>query len=305
MSVEQDEQMLELVTDALRDGPGSPAWGRAISAVGVSGGDELALLARVHQRLQSGKRWRQVRPGIGFTRKVMDAVDQQADASVRATGPATVIAILCGALVLIVIAMLIPVLLSHAKPPATNSDELSNVYFSTPWVQSQFDNTIGGEWKAIGSLPIHAAQGVRLAKALGKLGGDWGIESVQSLPATQTFSFAITMDIPLDGVMAQVFITDQQGELAAVVDSDHVQVMLPGGQLAAAVPRGKNRQEQLRWLVGPKTAAMEIDGRRIWTGPNGLSADQPRFIGVRFVAHGNVGQDTAIQNIDVRTSSGK
>jgi hypothetical protein len=303
MKAEEDEQLLQVISDALRDGPGTPAWEQATRAIDAGDGDELDALYRVRQRIESGKRWRQVRPGIGFTRKLMDAVDQQSEANVRSTGPATIIAFFCGVLVLAGIAVLVPMLLSHAKVPAKNDDELSNVYFATPWVQSDFANAVGGDWRVTGNLEVKAAHGLRVAGPIGKDGGQWGIVSVQSLSADQFFAFASKIDLPSDGTIAQVFVTDQKNELAGVINADQVQVMLPGAQLASATPRPKEGAIQVRWIVGPASAALEIDGQRVWAGANDLSGDEPRFVGVRFLVHTDAGGEAAIETVDVKTKN--
>jgi hypothetical protein len=289
MKAEEDEQLLELVSNALRDGPGSVAWEQATSMIDAGEGEELAALYRVRQRIESGKRWRQVRPGVGFTRKLMDAVDQQSEANVRSTGPATIIAILCGVLVLVGIAVLVPMLLSHAKVPE-------------PWVQSDFANAVGGDWRVTGNLEVKASHGLRAVGPINGDGGQWGIQSVKSFPADQSFSFAATVDVPNDGTTAQVFVTNQENELGAMIDGQQVRVMLPGAQLAIT-PRPKNGSVQIRWLIGPSSETLELDGKQIWAGTNDLSGDQPRFIGVRFLVQGPAGSGAAIENVDVRTKN--
>jgi hypothetical protein len=301
MKAEENEQLLQIISDALRDGPGSHAWEQAMSAVDAEEGHELDALYRARERLESGKRWRQVRPGVGFTRKLMDAVDQQSEANVRSTGPATVIAILCGVLVLAGIAALVPMLLSHAKVPATNSDELSNVYFATPWVQSDFANAVGGDWQVTGNLAVEASHGLR-AKFPSRVDSQWGIISVQSLGADQFFSFSTKLDVP-SGVVAQIFVNDSKGELAAVIDGDHVQIMLPGAQLASSVPCPAHSALQIRWLIGPASAALELNGQRVWAGANDLTSGQVRFIGIRFLVPGHVGNFATIENVDVKTKN--
>jgi hypothetical protein len=82
-----------------------------------------------------------------------------------------------------------------------------------------------------------------------------------------------------------------------------VQVMLPGAQLASATPRPKEGAIQVRWIVGPASAALEIDGQRVWAGANDLSGDEPRFVGVRFLVHTDAGGEAAIETVDVKTKN--
>ena len=69
---------LKLLTDALRAGPASPQWHEAVTqlrAGGVNGSDasadEYRLLVAARENLESGREYRSVRAGPGFTRKVM------------------------------------------------------------------------------------------------------------------------------------------------------------------------------------------------------------------------------------------
>lgn len=109
-SIESDEKLLERVTDALRAGPGTLAWQRVLEELGVDasggtasgaeesaglgggrgggrGGDpsgvreETELLLRVRERLAMGRNWREIAAGEGFTRKLMQRIDQQPQAA--------------------------------------------------------------------------------------------------------------------------------------------------------------------------------------------------------------------------------
>ncbi|HEY1683913.1 MAG TPA: hypothetical protein VGG19_04045 [Tepidisphaeraceae bacterium] len=302
MKAENDEQVLQIVSDALRDGPGSPAWQEATQLIDATDGQELDALYRVRQRLESGKRWRQVRPGVGFTRKVMEAVDHQSDATVRSTGPATIIAILCGLLIVIILAALVPMLFSPAKAPQQNTTDFDNIYFSTPWLTSDFADSIGGEWNVTGNNPVAASHGLH-AKLPNRQDTQWAIVSAQSLNPDQFFSFTTRLDIPTDGTIAQVFITDQKNQLAAVINATNVQIMLPGNQLETTLPRPTDPALQVRWLIGPASAALEINNHRAWAGSNNLTSNQPRSIGIRFLITPHTGTAAGIENVDVRTKS--
>src|SRR5271163_3651417 len=72
------DPFLQLLTDALRAGPGSPEWHQAVARVkaGETGqDDEYALLVQARENLASGKEYRQVRAGAGFTRTMMANID--------------------------------------------------------------------------------------------------------------------------------------------------------------------------------------------------------------------------------------
>lgn len=306
MKAEQDEQLLQLVSDALRDGPGSAAWQEAVRLIDPADGQELDALYSVRQRLESGKRWRQIRPGTNFTRKVMDAVDQQSDASVRPTGPATIIAILCGLLVLVVIAALVPMLISHSATPPVTKDAFANVFFSNQLVKSDFEKSIGGEWKVTGTAPIKADHGLRSTQAINNVPLPWGLISTQALPADSFFDFSVTLDFPPLGGAAEVFLSDGDHEIVATMDGVNVQVVLPKNGpdvVLAMAPRSANTVINLRWLVGPDLAVLEMDGRRIWQGENHLSKSAGRFVGMRFLPTGRTGHQDGIEKVEVRTKN--
>jgi hypothetical protein len=55
----ESEQFMTLLTDALRAGPGSPEWHQAVGALRASGGakgaDEMQMLVRAREDLESGR----------------------------------------------------------------------------------------------------------------------------------------------------------------------------------------------------------------------------------------------------------
>src|SRR3954471_10048772 len=78
-NVEADP-MFQLLTDALRAGPGSPEWHQAVGklrAGGMEHGDEYQMLIDAREHLESGKEYRSVRAGAGFTRKLLDGIDRE------------------------------------------------------------------------------------------------------------------------------------------------------------------------------------------------------------------------------------
>jgi hypothetical protein len=76
----ESDQFLKLLTDALRAGPGSPQWHEAVGQLRADGSteaDEYRLLLQAREDLESGREYRSVRAGAGFTRKVMDGIEQE------------------------------------------------------------------------------------------------------------------------------------------------------------------------------------------------------------------------------------
>src|SRR4051812_15190573 len=78
-----DEKMFELVTDALRAGPGSPQWHQAMVLVRESGAesggeDDHTVLLAARGHLERGGEYRSVGGGGGFPGKVMEGVEKEA-----------------------------------------------------------------------------------------------------------------------------------------------------------------------------------------------------------------------------------
>src|SRR6476619_7514162 len=60
----ESDPKLELLTDALRAGPGTPQWRQALGAVEhTPGSDEFKALYTARERLASGRGYREVRAG--------------------------------------------------------------------------------------------------------------------------------------------------------------------------------------------------------------------------------------------------
>src|SRR3954468_17901210 len=102
----ETDAFLELLTDALRAGPGSPAWHEALQRLrsgGVDHADEYRLLVTAREHLESGRSYRSVRAGTGFTQRLMTAIDEEPTRGARTPSVTTVIAIGAAAVMLIVV----------------------------------------------------------------------------------------------------------------------------------------------------------------------------------------------------------
>src|SRR6185312_5862641 len=95
----ESDPFFQLLTEALRAGPGSAQWGEAVTKLrdgGVEGADEYRLIIRAREDLEKGRDFRKVTAGPQFTHKVLEAVAQEGR---RRNGipTATIVAILSGA----------------------------------------------------------------------------------------------------------------------------------------------------------------------------------------------------------------
>src|SRR5258708_1693394 len=112
----QSEQFMTLLTDALRSGPGSPERHQAGELLRASeqNVDEYTLLYKAREHLESGKEFRTVRAGTGFTRKVLEQIEEQAKAPAVPT--ANLIALLAAGAILAVVAVVGFMLLRGSTP---------------------------------------------------------------------------------------------------------------------------------------------------------------------------------------------
>src|SRR4051812_4481841 len=103
----QSDEFMTLLTDALRAGPGSPEWSQAVKTLRASDQnvDEFTLLSQAREHLESGKDYRSVRAGPGFTRKLLAGIDEEA----KGTGgvpTAGIIALLAAGTLLVIVAII-------------------------------------------------------------------------------------------------------------------------------------------------------------------------------------------------------
>ena len=66
-AIDDKDPLLVLLTEALRAGPGSPAWHQAISTLRADQPEmaEYKMLLTAREHLESGRRYRSVRAGSG------------------------------------------------------------------------------------------------------------------------------------------------------------------------------------------------------------------------------------------------
>ena len=158
----ESEQFMTLLTDALRAGPGSPEWHQAVGVLRASGGaagaDEYQMLVRAREDLESGRDYRAVKAGPGFTRKVMRAIEEEGQGKARGLPSANLIAILATGVILAVVVVIAVSMFRTPAGPTSNGavEQLRGVYFINPVAQWSFEGggtEIGPEWKLVGEVP--------------------------------------------------------------------------------------------------------------------------------------------------------
>jgi hypothetical protein len=312
-----ESSQLQLLTDALRAGPGSPEWRAAMEAVGGSSSaeqDEYKLLYTARERLASGRQYREVRAGPGFTRRVFDAIDEQDDdsdgAMPRALPAANLIAAISALVILGVLAIVAWLIIPSTEVrQQQQAGDLSQTYFVNRIVDASFDTGLGTDWNAFGKLPVDAKTGLRPAPAAGEtahsfLGG--GVTHRRTIEANQPFAVEATVRIPkpTDDVIVQVFVTDSPTftgdnamtprEIAWLVRGTQASAATPDGAVEFAdTPVRAGQRINFRIAANQSDAAVEMNGRRLWSGPNQLDPKKPRTVGVRFLAQGKIDEKTA------------
>jgi hypothetical protein len=316
----EKDPFLVLLTDALRAGPGSPEWRDAVSRIKAGEGvDEYRLLIDAREALESGKDYRSVRAGAGFTKKLLTTIEQEQPAAKRSIPLAAIIAVLAGIVILSVIGVVAYQLYPRGTVAAGNSkaiDELASTYLPTQVLSTTFDKEIPVEWRTIGLLPIQVRDGLRAGSATvppnGYSGG--GIVTLVPIPPDQTVSLQVTLNIksPGEDLIPQVFVSNSPEfspdraisaqELVWELKGKEQHVVV-NGQVKAPTPLPAHTQTMtVRIVLNHDLGVVESDGHRLWAGPNALG-DQPRYLGIRFIrTDGKEVGDVSVQSARVQKS---
>ena len=317
----ENDPFLNLLAEALRAGPGTPQWREALAQLpgNGSGTDEYRRLIEAREALESGREYRSVRAGAGFTRKVMSELDTQPARSSSKIRIATVIAAL-SAIIIIGVAGLV---VYEVYPRTTHSDstqalnDLAATFLPTELSTTTFDGAaVPAGWRQIGSLPIVTSSGLKAGDATipanDYAGG--GIVLAVAAPAGKPVALQASVKVEKagDNLIPQLFVsTDSQFSTDRATSSQEVVWQLQGNRQKVVV-NGNVMQELaldsqsahiVRLVLKNDLAVVECDGKRIWAG-NSQLGDKPRFLGVRFIRTGkSAGGDVAIQSVKVLTTN--
>ncbi len=317
------DQFLSLLTEALRAGPGSPQWHEAVNQLKTStlaDADEYRMLVNAREHLESGRDYRSIRAGPGFTRKVMAAIDEEAAATPPSTAApsAGIIAIVAACGILAVVAIVIVMFFRGNPPPPKTASELQNTLFpqtvvSTDFTQSQ---AIPPEWRTFGLPPnistrsrglgaphVHAGLNEKDYR-----GG--GLYAARGLPPSQTFAFEATVRQarPTEQVVVQVFITDTPQfdqnpkastphELVTYVLGGGVNVAKPDGSIQGSGMRAKE-VNHIQIKIDKQFVIIENEGQTLYSGPHGLSDTKARYPGIRFLSKSS---DKPLEDVTVQS----
>jgi hypothetical protein len=322
----ESDQFLKLLTDALRAGPGSPQWHEAILRLqagqeGAGGTDEYRLLCDARLALESGKEYRSVRPGARFTRRVMDAISAEGNRAPRRFSTANLIALIAGVLLLGTVAMFAYLLLaseSHSGVQSEAIDALSAKLLGNVVASISMGSIPSPDWKLIGTLPVNFTGGMHPKPTTAKSHdiAAAGLVWQTPMPAETAFEVEATLKVSrsTDDLLPEVAISDSDDfsdenatsshELVWLLQSGQGKVVLPSGRMDAQsqLSNGIHNPLTVRVRIDQQDAIVEMDGKRIWAGTNGLDGQKPRFIAVRLLRRGRDKQDPiAFQSVRVLT----
>ena len=305
----ESDQMLKLLTDALRAGPGSPQWHEAVTRLrgtdgaqgGAQGGaDEYRLILQAREDLESGREYRSVRAGPGFTRKVMEQIDQESQGKSRGLPSATILAVL-GVLGIVAAVVVVAVLMSRNPPVDRGAGELAGMHFAQPVASGDFSMGVPPEWRTFGLEPARSARGQGLSSGVQK-GDDTirggGVYLARGMPPADPFATEATIRVKGTGsdITTQLFITDTPmfDTSAAAATPREFAVYLRGGQWNVArgdlsVVGQTTRVSDVNQVVvkmDAQSAVVQVNGQTLYTGPHGLSVEKARYPGLRFLTRG-------------------
>ena len=284
----------------------------AVGGGGGGGADEYKLLYAARERLASGRQYREVRAGPGFTRRVFDAIEQEDSddgATPGALPAANLIAAVSALVILGVLAIVVWLIVpSSDAQQQQQGNDLSQTYFVNRIVDSTFDTRLEADWTAFGKLAIDAKNGLRPSASTagpGDTGESYiggGVVHRRAIDAKQPFAVEASVKLPKpsDAAVVQIFVTDSPmftgdnamtpREIVWHVRGTQATVATPDGavELSAAAPVRAGQRINVRIIANQTEASVEMNGRKLWSGPNKLDPSKPRSVGVRFLTQGKV-----------------
>lgn len=307
----ESDAFLVLLTDALRDGPGTPTWHEALQklrAQGIEHADEMRLLVKAREHLESGLEYRSVRAGPEFSRKLIEAIDQEANLKKKPPVTTTTIA-LASAGVMLLVLILIGYLLWTA---AENRSAEFNAILVNTVTSAGGSGPLPPDWVQIGELGVESRRGgiaIRATKGDSITGG--GAYWPTPLDPSEPFSVIANFRYfhPDSKLIPQLFITDDPNfdpkngttthEMVWLLRDSQVQFRLPSGRVEAQTELTTERREAsaiatIRITLDRDQVIAELGGKQVWSGVSGMDQTKPRYVGVRFLKLGETPADGGV-----------
>ncbi|GIW76374.1 MAG: hypothetical protein KatS3mg104_1437 [Phycisphaerae bacterium] len=298
----ETDDLLKLLTEALRRGPGSPQWHEAIEKLrdqGIRDADEYRLLMTVRERLQSGQSYREVWAGPAFTRELMQRIREE---SILSSGKSRIlvwVSVVCLVL-LIGSSVTLVSLISRKPPPPSPGDYLSQQLFLTPVKAWNFETTFPEDLSVKGDLKLSAFQGLHFPK-----GNRAGYASVLSEPVLD-FNPSVCVELQImyypsdDGSVSVTLVSGSEptsvtGLTVALSPTGYV---VTQGQETRLVSTPLSKQlYTLRIKLSASMAVIEVNGQTIWTGEHQLSS--PGVVRLDFTKNGKDRFETRVHSLRI------
>jgi hypothetical protein len=316
--------LLVLLTDALRDGPGSPAWHAAMQRLDEvdetknSGApvDEYRRLCQAREHLESGKDFRSVRPGPMFTQRLWKALDAEGQNHFWSTR--RVLTLIAAACVLLGCAAVIWEMVPRDTMIDRDIAELSEMLFSKPLANLDTSQNGRQDWRAMGALPLVADRDLTLpTENSHPLPAGGGFVMAGPIAADEPFAIEAKFEInrSTSDLVPEIAVSDVDAfgnatgssphELVIALEGKQAKVVAPDGRLAAQGDmQGDGRGElTFRFRIDQQVAIIEMNGRLVFHGANGLSATGKRFVAVRILRRGSAdAQNISLRSLRVLTA---
>jgi hypothetical protein len=302
----ESDELLKLLTDALRAGPGSPQWHDAVlrlRSANPGEADEYRLLLDARENLESGREYRSIRPGPNFTRKVLQAVEEESEGKKAAIPSANLIAIAAAAVILAIV-IIVAIALIKGGPVSNPGtlDDLRTMTFKTVSIGGDFAGELPTDWVPFGQKPTISDKALHASAAKENpedfRGG--GIHAATPIPPEQPFAVEATLRLThrTPNIDFQLFISDSTDfnnpkatsprEFVVNIHDGQLSVFTPDNRLAhGPVDLRKGDQTlQLLLKMDKRFTVLELDGQILYAGEHGLSSSAARYPGVRFLTKG-------------------
>jgi hypothetical protein len=312
MDLESD-QFMTLLTDALRAGPGSPEWHQAVGVLRASGGsagaDEYQMLVRAREDLESGRDYRSVKAGAGFTRKVLAAIEEEGSGKPQGLPSANLIAILAAGVILAVVVVIAATMFRSTPTPANDgaAEQLRGTLFANQVATFNFENggEVGPEWRLVGEVPLKVSRAHGLGPAPATQPTTKGdareyrsgaIMLAESVAPDQARLVDVTLKAvrATDAIIPEVFVAQGSPEEVQAGGGRELVWQLKGGAARVALADGKvpvqgekidpkkSASVNVKVRFNKDTVVVESGENRLYEGPHKLSDASPRYVGVRF-----------------------
>lgn len=315
----ESDTLGRLLTDALRAGPGSPQWHEATQRLTGDTSPEAreyrqVLLAR--ERLESGRNYRAVRAGPGFTRRLMNQLERETvgGASGRWIPPAGAIAIISAILVVGALAGIAYYLMPRAQTTASDTsptsgiEKLASQYMVETVASATFDTAeMPAGWKPVGALRMAFSRGMRPVTPTGAAAepaaqtATGGIAWGQPCEPQTPFAIETVLRAARSGeeLIPEIVVSEydpsaddrasSNRELVWLLREGRSSVVLPGGDVEAQSQRARDLDKPLtvRLTLDRTNVIVEMNGQRVWAGAHKLSPEKPRYAILRFLKRGS------------------